>query len=273
MTPRRWLVSIPLALLASATLAAHAPAATDPTAIVAAKKALNTAVTTGKAVDVLQARATFAALSAADPKSGLLHTWLATADWRVVPRLMSTDKGEAEKYCNDGIAHADQALKLDAKNADALAIKASLQGLSLSFNPGAMMTLGPEMDQEIKQAQKIAPTNPRVQLLKGIGTLNKPAFVGGGPAPARKEFQKAQELFAAETVTDSIAPDWGRDDAFVWAGRAEMKLDQPAKAREQYQKALEVTPDHAWVKYSLLPEAEKALGSATADAGKDKKTP
>ena len=59
----------------------------------------------------------------------------------------------------------------------------------------------------------------------------------------------------------------------VWAGRAEMKLDQPAKAREQYQKALEVTPDHAWVKYSLLPEAEKALASATQDADKDKKTP
>ena len=99
MTPRRWLVSIPLALLASATFAAHAPAATDPAAIVAAKKALNTAVTTGKEPEVLSARATFASLSAADPKSGLLHTWVATADWRVVPRLMSTDKAQAEKYC------------------------------------------------------------------------------------------------------------------------------------------------------------------------------
>ena len=52
MIPRRWLVSIPLALLVSATFAAHVPAATDPAAIVAAKKALNTAVTTGKAPDV-----------------------------------------------------------------------------------------------------------------------------------------------------------------------------------------------------------------------------
>jgi tetratricopeptide (TPR) repeat protein len=273
MIPRRWLVSIPLALLVSATFAAHVPAATDPAAIVAAKKALNTAVTTGKAPDVLSARATFASLSAVDPKSGLLHTWVATADWRVVPRLMSTDKPQAEKYCKDGLAHADQALKLDSKNAEALAIKASLNGLSLTFNPGAMMTIGPEIDQELSRAQSLAPKNPRVQLLKAISTLNKPAFVGGGASPALKEFEKAQELFAAETVTDPTAPDWGRDDAFVWAGRAEMKLDQPAKAREQYQKALEVTPDHAWVKYSLLPEAEKALASATQDADKDKKTP
>jgi tetratricopeptide (TPR) repeat protein len=243
-----------------------APAAVDAGAFTAARLALRGAVTRGTPADVLKARAGLAALSEGAPKSAPLHFWVALADWRAVPRLLGTDRVQAERYCKDGLGHLDQALRLEPNDAEAIALKASLQGISLAFNPGDMMTLGAEMEGEMSRATALAPKNPRVLFLEALSTLNKPEFVGGGPDKALEHFRKAQAAFDAEPA-DTTGAAWGRDDAYVWAGRAAMKLGDHAGAIGYYLKALEVSPDHAWTKNSLLPEAQKALvGSQGAPA-------
>ena len=88
-------------------------------------------------------------------------------------------------------------------------------------------------------------------------------FVGGGADKATAGLREAIELFDAETVTDSTAPDWGRDDAHLWAGRAAMKLEDFAGAREHYHRALEINPHNGWVRNVLLPAAEKAVAART----------
>ena len=45
-----------------------------------------------------------------------------------------------------------------------------------------------------------------------------------------------------------------------------MELKDYPLAKASFAKALEVTPDHKWVKMVLLPEAEKALAAADAQA-------
>ncbi len=265
----------PLAAIALATtvLSPTAAISAAPAELVLAKRALHAAVTHGDEAALLAARNTFAGLAAGDPESNALHYWVAVADWRLVPRLMGTDKAQAEKLCKDGLQHLDAALARDGDFADALALKAGLQGLSLSFNPAAAMTLGGEMEQAFQKAKAVDAKNPRVRFLQALNTLNKPSFVGGGADKALPLFKEAQALFAAETATDSTDIDWGRDDAYVWAGRSAMKLKDYDAARGFYRQALAATPGHVWVESRLLPEAEKAIaeggtGVKGAKAGK-----
>jgi tetratricopeptide (TPR) repeat protein len=255
-------------LLAAAAVPAHAA---DPAAVVAAKRELQAAVNAGSAQALLAGRDRFVALSAAEPASADLHVWVAVATWRAVPLVMRDDQEQAKKLCDDGIRRADQALKLEAKSAEALAVKVGLQGLSIGFNPVSGMTLGAEMEETMEQALALAPRNPRVQLFDAINTMHKPKFVGGGPDKALEKFQKAQQLYAAEVVADSTAFDWGRDDAWLWAGRAAMQKKDYARARDLYTKALEVNPSNGWVRHVLLPAADKALaGDGGSESKKEK---
>ena len=252
-----WL--IPVAMCA--TWPAPARAA-DPARIVAAKRTLERGVYAKTPETLVRARAEFQAMSAAEPKSALLHYWVAVTDWRLVPRL-SEKKREAQRYLKEGLSHADRALELDPRMAEALAVKSSLQGLSIQFDSSIMMTLGPELEMNMQRALEADPENPRIHLLDAIGTLHKPEFVGGGADKALAKLIKTQELFAAESHADSTVPDWGREESYIWAGRSALALKDYEAARGFYQKALEINPGNGWVRHVLVPELEKA---ATAPA-------
>jgi tetratricopeptide (TPR) repeat protein len=110
-----------------------------------------------------------------------------------------------------------------------------------------------------------------VWLFGGINLLHRPAAYGGGADRALAEFEHAQALFAADTANAAppradAPPDWGRDEAWAWAGRAHMQLKDPAAAKRCYEKALELNPTNGWVRASLLPAAERALADTTRDA-------
>jgi tetratricopeptide (TPR) repeat protein len=249
-------------------VAGHAaPAANAPADVASARRALQAAVSQGTAQDIMAVRARFTAMVTTAPQSPWAHYWVALCDWRVAPRLGDKAKPLAEKTCNEGLAEIDKAIALLPREGEFHALRSNLLGMSLQFHPAAMMTIGPEIEAAMQRALMAAPNNPRVELFAGINTLNKPAFVGGGADHALPLFRRAQELFESATPADSTAPDWGRDDAWLWAGRAAMKQGDAATARACYMKALEITPGHAWVTHALLPEAEQAL----ADGGAKRK--
>ncbi|MEO5989295.1 MAG: hypothetical protein ABIU54_11875 [Candidatus Eisenbacteria bacterium] len=258
---------IPMLLLATILVVpAHAADMTDPaTALAAAKRQLQNGVSASQPDAILRARAAFAALQQQDSKDPRLACWIAVSSWRAVPLLQSADTEQAKRVCKDGIAAADRAIALDPKLADAVAIKAGLQGLSLTFNPLMAMTLGPEMEESYGRAEGMDAKNPRVLLLKAMNTMHKPEFVGGGAKRAMPQFERAIALFASQDSDGTNAFDWGRADAELWAGRCQLKLGQAQLARAHYQKALALDPDNLWVSKVLLPAAEKEL------AGKDAK--
>jgi len=249
-------------VLLCAALAAPVAHAADPGAVVSAKRALQSAVNHSAPDEMLKARSRFEAMAAAEPGSALLQYWVAVADWRAVP-LLGADKVKAARYCKDGLDHCDKAIALDAKFAEAIALKGSFQGMSIQFEPGSMMTLGPQSVANTRRAISLAPNSPRVWLLDGLGTLNKPAQFGGGAGPAGETLDHAAALAAADSSADPAAPDWGHDDAYLWAGRAAMMRKDYAAAREDYRKALALNPDNAWVRGRLLPQVEQALEDST----------
>jgi tetratricopeptide (TPR) repeat protein len=252
---------LPLLLIACLTQAAHA----EPGALEAAKHSLQDALNHGDGLGILKARAGFEALSNADPKSAALHVWVATADWRAVPLLEMKEMARGARYAKDGLAECEAALALDAGNGDALALKGILQGMSIAFDAGSAMTLGPQSSANLQRALAVSPQNPRVWLLAGITTLQRPLQYGGGAEAAEPILARAAALFAADTTRAdpaAAASDWGRDDAALWLGRAAMTRKDYAAAKARYREALAVNPDNGWVRTALLPEAEKALAAA-----------
>jgi tetratricopeptide (TPR) repeat protein len=262
-----FVVAALVALATALSLLATPARAADAAAVAAAKSALQSAVDQGEPAAMLAARAQFAALAAAEPKSAALHYWVALATWRAVPLLMDDKdkKDQAKKLCKDAIERCETALTIAPKHADAMALKAGLQGLWLSFDPGSMMSLGMLMEQGMSTARDLEPGNPRVLLLDGVNTLHKPAFVGGGADKARAKFDAAIALYdKSATGPAAVSGDpsviaWGRDDACLWAGRAAMKESNFAAAKAYFQRALAINPNNGWVRTSLLPAAEKRL--------------
>jgi tetratricopeptide (TPR) repeat protein len=259
-------VAVRLLPAALACAIAAPSSAADAARIVSAKRALERGVYAKTPEALIKARAEFEAMSASEPKSATLHYWIAVADWRLVPRL-AEKKAQAQRYLKDGLAQADQALKLDSKLAEALAIRASLQGLSIQFDPSVTMSLGAEMEMTMHRALEMAPDNPRIHLLDAIGTLHKPEFVGGGADKALAKFKRALELFEAKSPSDSTAPAWGHEDALIWAGRSAVGLKDFEAARGFYDRALTLNPRNGWVRYTLLPELEKAVAAADSAKG------
>jgi len=147
---------------------------------------------------ITAARARLEALATADPRSAERHYWVALADYRLAPRVMKDPKLGA-RYCEDGLHHAEAAVKLAPKFADALALKAGLEGFSISIEPSRAMVVSGQISEDLGQAKALAPKNPRVALFDGINTYHMPKFVGGGPDKALPKLKKAQALFAAET--------------------------------------------------------------------------
>lgn len=244
---------------ALAALLLAAPAAADRDAIAAAKQALQSGVNAGNAAAVLEARARFAALAAAEPGAALPHYWFAVATWRAVPLVGRTDRKQAVALGEEGLRHCDAALAADPKFAEALAVRGGLLGMLIGYGGGSAMSLGPEADASLARAGGMQPDNPRILLLDGVGTLNRPKLFGGGAKKALALFEKSRAAFEAERATDAAAPDWGREDAWLWSGRAHDDLGEWGEAVAAYRKALEVNPEAGWVRNVLLPAAEKKL--------------
>ena len=254
--------AIPLLAALVVSFTAGRSAAFDAAELVAAKRAVQEGINAGDAGALVAARSRLAALSAAEPGSALLHYWVGMASWRAMPMVQRKDKDEAKRIGLDGLAHLDRAIALDPKFAEAYAMKGGLQGMLIGIGGGSPMTLGPQADANLARAEVLAPANPRVALLDGVGILHKPGIFGGGAKKALVRLGEAQAMFAKEATPDPTMPDWGRDDVHTWTGRALADQKKWAEARDAYRRALEVNPENGWVRNQLLPAVEKKLQQA-----------
>lgn len=249
--------------MAAPALAVPAARAAGANAVAEARALLQDGVNQGRADLALQARDRFAALAAAEPADARLHYWTALAGWRAFPLLRrAKSDAAAEETLDRAFASADRALAADPKFAEAYALKSGLTGMRIQL--GGMtegMTLGPVMSNLEGKADALAPGNPRVLLLTGLNTLYKPGFVGGGAKKAMPMFEQAIAAFARETPGDALAPDWGRDDAHLWAGRAAMEMKRWDEARRHFEQVLALNPRHGWAKQLLAELAGKSGGA------------
>jgi tetratricopeptide (TPR) repeat protein len=121
--------------------------------------------------------------------------------------------------------------------------------------------LGPKSGSEMSKAKELAKENPRVALLDAIGTYNTPALFGGGKEKGYEALKRAAELFDRWKTTDSLQPDWGREQVYAWIGIAHLDRKETILACKAFEKALEINPDYGWVKFVLMPKVTSEIGS------------
>lgn len=203
---------------------------------------------------IMQARALFERALADPDREALAHYYAALADYRLANLLIQSDRKRTRTYLNDSIDHLKEATQLDGEFAEAYALLSGVYGQKIGLNPLQSIVLGPRSGKAIERAVALTPDNPRVVLLQAVGLYYTPKAFGGDREKAIAGFQRAAGLFEQEVVTDTIQPDWGNDEIYAWIGIACKDAGEIEKAREAYEKALEINPECGWVKYVLLPQ-------------------
>jgi tetratricopeptide (TPR) repeat protein len=187
----------------------------------------------------------------------LLTYYAGLAEYRIASYYQYEKKedGTAFKHLELSINYLQKSKELKKDFPENYALISSCYGSMLSMSPWKGFYLGPMAGKEMNAAVTLGRKNPRVWLLKGIGTFYTPETFGGGKDKAIRELKIAERLFTENTVIDSgILPSWGYEEVYIWLGNFYKDKGDLNSALVQYEKALKIKPDHAWVRKNLLPD-------------------
>jgi tetratricopeptide (TPR) repeat protein len=191
--------------------------------------------------------------------ASLLRHYHAYALYRAGTLVLGRDgSGKARPYF-DRAAEELESLTKGKTIPESFALLSAVYGMQIASAKIQMiagMKLGPKSSSMSAKAMELAPKNPRVYLIRGIGAFNTPSAVGGGMDKAETDLKKAIELFASDNPAPPL-PKWGLADAHIWLGRVYVNRHQTDSARAEYQAALTIQPRNAWVITTLLPALQK----------------
>lgn len=202
---------------------------------------------------VKEARNACLSLLAATPapaNAAVIRYTIAYGDWRLA-FAPSISPAEQDDFVRDAEAQLTEAIKSDARFADAVALLSVVYGTQIVKNPDLGMSLGMQVAETMDRAMRLDPSNPRVAILHGQTLFHTPEEFGGSVKGAELEFRRALDLLAKEPA-DKAWPNWGRFEAHVWLGQALASRGDTAGARAEYNAALEIVPESDYVKFVLL---------------------
>lgn len=127
------------------------------------------------------------------------------------------------------------------------ALLSAIDGQLIARDPSRGMELGIASQQSTTAALTLGPSNPRVWLVRGQGSMFTPPEYGGGLKAAQEQLTRAVELFATDAPKPG-EPTWGRAEAYAWLGRVYEQLGDKVKAAEAYKTALSIAPDYGFAK-------------------------
>lgn len=256
MSQRLFVVSLIAAGAVSSSAAAQSSAAV--TWADSANKLIEVGIASGQSAGLDQAIALLDRVLTVTPNEGVLLHYKGYALYHKANTIMGDEKKKTEAKAL--LEDADDALESSTKTLawpESYALRASITGQMIGLgHPMSGMILGPRSESQMAKAIELGPKNPRVWMLKGVGTMFKPGMFGGGADKAEKELLKAIELFANDRPV-APAPGWGHAEAYAWLGQAYAQQDKLTEARAAYQKALELDPGNSWVVHVLLPALDK----------------
>jgi Flp pilus assembly protein TadD len=148
------------------------------------------------------------------------------------------DKKPARAVAERGIKAAEKAVSLKPDNAEYYRILGTLYGQAITDIMSGL-SYGPKAKDAVNKAVAKAPNSSSVYVARGVGNYYLPAQLGGGPANAIPDFQKAIQL------------DPKNAEAYLWLGVSLRQSKQDAEARQAFTKSLALNPNRVWVKQQL----------------------
>jgi tetratricopeptide (TPR) repeat protein len=190
-----------------------------------------------------------------DPASEYRRFNLALAQYGL---LNGTMRAKDESLFNrhvDATIDNLEAIKGD-HNFEAQALLAGVYGLQMAYSPSKGMFLGPKTSSLLDKARKGDPKSALIWKLYANSKLHTPEAYGGDVGEAIESYEKAIALYEGNTI--NTKDNWLYLDALAFLGQAYVRKGETSKAIAVYEKALTVEPNFGWVKYNLLPAAQKS---------------
>lgn len=174
---------------------------------------------------------------------------LALANYRLaVSANLKQLTSEAESAIDKSMEILEQLQQEQADNVEIKALLAQVYGYKIALSPIKGVIYGAKSQGTLAAAQKLAPNNPRVLLVTGIGAANTPPMFGGSKEAAFEAFNQAVKAYDSDQYSNYY---WGHAEAYTWRGMIYSQQGEHTKAVADWQQALTVEPNYGWAK-SLL---------------------
>ncbi len=144
-----------------------------------------------------------------------------------------------EKQYQEALTAIDSLIAAQPENAELHAWKGSIMGtLAQGDNPTDMIRYGMGAMQAFDKALDLDPDNARARFGRGVGRLMAPEGFGGDVDGAIEDFKVA--------LKKEVLP-----DTYFYLGEAYKRKGQMDLAKQAYQEALVLKPDHEYAKKAL----------------------
>lgn len=187
------------------------------------------------------------------------HYYLALSWYRLYNYSSDDSGGEKPQYLDRSISHAKEVLEINPDFIEANIILGNAYGVKAEKSLFAGIRFGNKAKNLFEEALKKEPENPRAAMFVAVGTLYKPAFLGGSADKAVEQLLKAELLFEKYRPVNRLYPNWGYSELYAWLGQAYEETGAIDDAIIAYQRALQIHPGFRWVRDKLLPAAQKKV--------------
>jgi tetratricopeptide (TPR) repeat protein len=212
---------------------------------------------------LLKAHSIFERILSSQPESNLALYYQTYTEYNLLSYgLNKPDKPIYDNFIDKSIDNAKKLSEIKEFKVEGSVLLAAVYMMKISNSTSEAQLLVPRLHGLLDEAQKTDSTCPRSYLVRGIMKYNTPEFFGGSKEDAIKNYKHAIDLYKNANSGDSLKIDWGYAETYAWLGMALKSLKNIDGAREAFNKALEIAPDFAWVKYALLPGLDKEQASA-----------
>lgn len=203
------------------------------------------------------AAALFSQAAEVSPDSRAAHYWRGTALFHAVLHRMADGNqiradAVAADLAHDALQALEQAVRLDAADAESHALIATLTGMLISANPFAAFRHGRTVMRHRHLALEAGPANPRVHYLIGTSQYHAPRLLGSRD-DGMAALKQAAALFTAEQTieADPGAPRWGHAHCLAFIGRLYQDQRDKDNAMRYYREALALNPELRMAKEGL----------------------
>lgn len=120
---------------------------------------------------------------------------------------LETAADQAQKF-------VDAAESLEKNNSEIHLLQKMIYSLKMMVNPmERFRTFGAKAEEELKKAEQLDPSNPRVALIKAEDTYYTPEQFGGSKTKGMELFKTSLEKFNTFKPKTALDPNWGKTEA------------------------------------------------------------
>jgi hypothetical protein len=159
--------------------------------------------------DMLSVSAAFERIGDAEKNQWLPYYYASLS--QVLYAFIKNDMSNNDAYAAKAEQLLTKADGMQPNNSEISTIKAMIATLRMLVNPQQRwQQYGAVIQQELDNAKKQDPTNPRPYYLQGQNLRNTPEQFGGGCNTAKPVLEEAIKKYEAFKPASSIAPNWGK---------------------------------------------------------------